>query len=235
MYIIYKILEISAFLLAFSGFLVYSIQAILFAYSAICEMLCLPVTVTLDQKIVLSKGRIFVLRRNYLRNLRCIFGKFAVAFLAFFWWLGLLIGILICRCVDYSYFSLMRMALCSPVSIISTLTVVFLPLVFTFIFIYTKTDFLVVPLVLFKGLTYGFSLCCISVLFGNAAWLAGMLTQFSGTLSMFLLIGIWLLHFDHRLELNAVKCTLVTLIFLFISIADRWIISVFWTALLEQL
>lgn len=112
--------------------------------------------------------------------------------LAFSWVLGSVFGAITSFYASDSLLSLMRMTAVSPVSIVSLLSAILLPLLFSAFAVYISNVWLLIPAAFFKAFLYHFF--CFGILrsFGSAGWLIRLLLIFSDTLTLPVLWMYWL-------------------------------------------
>lgn len=121
-----------------------------------------------------------------------LFRKDSVAFLAFPWITGLIAGAITSIFAGDSFLPLMRGALYSPVSIVSLLSAMLLPLLFSAFAVYISCQWLLIPVVVAKGFLYAFFCAGILFSFGSAGWLLRLLLIFSDTLMLPVFWMFWL-------------------------------------------
>lgn len=118
--------------------------------------------------------------------------KYSLLFLAFVWLMGLIFGIYYSSFGGSSYFSLMRSAACSPVSIVGLLSVALLPFLFSAFAVYTRSNFLLWMLCFIKGCLFAFVSMGVFAAYGNAGWLVRLLMMFSDLLCLVFLWLCWI-------------------------------------------
>lgn len=120
-------------------------------------------------------------------------------FLCLFWIAGLPIGYLFVGQLSETYYSLMRMAVKTPVSIVGLMTVIFLPLLLSVVALAFSKPLLFVPLAFLKSFLYSFTVSAVMFVFNDAGWLVAGLLLFSESLMNVLLLWFWFrnLHRNH--------------------------------------
>ena len=116
--------------------------------------------------------------------------SFAVL-LAFAWFAGLLVGAIVALSADPSFFSLMRLMPCRPVSIIGLMLPVFLPFLFTAIAVYLSYDQLLIPAAFFKALLLSMLAVGVWITYGHGGWIIAALLFFSDFLSSGFFLWLW--------------------------------------------
>lgn len=102
-----------------------------------------------------------------------------MVFLALFWCVGLLIGVRVGTQAGDTLFSLMRTAAGSRVSIVGLLVVTVLPFLFSAAAVFFSKPWLMLPVLFFKGLSFGACAYGVCGAFGDAGWLIRLLLLFS--------------------------------------------------------
>lgn len=120
--------------------------------------------------------------------------KFRKIILAVSWNLGFLLGLLIAVNGNPAFFSLMRTAASSRMSIVGLLTVTILPFLLSVIVIVCSRPFLVPVICFIHAFTFGYCACGVAVAFGSAGWLVRWLMLFSAGCTSPLLYWFWLRH-----------------------------------------
>ena len=113
-------------------------------------------------------------------------------FLAFSWIVGLYCGIELSCFAGNSFFSLMRGASSSSVSIVNLLLITLLPFLISGLIMYIRSTILMHLLCYIKGLTFGFVSAGFFSAWGSAGWLIRYFLMFSDFLSLVPLWWSWI-------------------------------------------
>lgn len=112
--------------------------------------------------------------------------------LACVWVLGLVSGSIFSFSTSGSLVSLMRRAISCPVSIISLLSALALPLLFSAFAVYISQPKLLSPIAFSKAFLFSYLSFGLLAAFGSAGWLIHFLFMFGDILSLPLLWSFWL-------------------------------------------
>ncbi len=147
-------------------------------------------------------------------------------FLAFGWFFGLVLGVSLSQYACDISASLMRMALHSPVSIVSLACVTLFPLFISALAVFISQHWLLPLIVATKGFSFSFVLSATMQAYGSASWLAYPLIAFSQVCSVPLLWVFWLRYCARE---RAISRTTLAYFVVAICIActDAWVISPF--------
>lgn len=110
--------------------------------------------------------------------------------LAIVWISGLVTGVLVFLQADVSFLLMRRFF--APVSIVSLLIAVLLPVCFSFTAACLRLWFLFFPSCFWKALCFSFSGCCVYAAFDHAGWLISWLILFSDAATLPFLYLFWL-------------------------------------------
>lgn len=106
--------------------------------------------------------------------------------------LGLLSGGCIFTLTSDSFSSLMRGAAFGSMSIISLLSVLLLPFLFSAFAVYVRQSWLLMPISFLKAFFFSFLYVGLSCTFGGAGWLVRTMLMFSDILTLPVLWWFWL-------------------------------------------
>ncbi len=141
-----------------------------------------------------TKEGLFNMARFLYRNLSEILRKWGNAILAFSWLLGLAAGCGLYADVEDSFLSLMPGTINSPLSIVSLLISVFLPLLFAAFAVYISRPEWLVCLCFLKACAVSFVFSGLSAAFGSGAWLVRFLVLFHDLFASVLLLIFSMRH-----------------------------------------
>lgn len=117
--------------------------------------------------------------------------KLSTIILAFCWFAGLLTGCFFANHAGDIHFSMMRRAVCCPVSI-AGLVVVLLPFLFSAFAVYLSKTWLFLPFCFLKAFQFAYLAGLVSASFGDAGWLIRLLLFFTDGCEIVLLLWVWL-------------------------------------------
>ena len=121
-----------------------------------------------------------------------LFRKVSVLILAFSLFAGLASGYQLHVDSEIPITSLMRVSCIQNVSIVSQVSVLLLPFLFSVFFSSTRAAWMVLPVSFLKGLCFGFSQATICSSFAGAGWLIYFFLMFSNIISLPVLIFFWI-------------------------------------------
>ena len=121
-----------------------------------------------------------------------LFRKGYIPILAFSLFAGLLFGFRLFENADSSFTSLMRISLIQNVSIVSQLSVLLLPFLFSAFACCACTAWTVLPISFIKGLCFGFSQAAIFSSFSSASWMVYLFLMFSNIMTLPILVFFWI-------------------------------------------
>ena len=158
--------------------------------------------------------------------------KFAPFLLASFSICGCVLGVAVASSADPYLISMMRQAVCAPVSIVDLLFVILFPFVITAVISYISKPILLLPVCFLKTLGYSFMIYAICKEFSGAGWLVAGLLLHSDTVCMITLYFFCLCYltgFNQNGKRDIVVATIITSA---ISLLDVCLVSPFLTALI---
>ena len=158
--------------------------------------------------------------------------KSIAAYLAFAWFAGLLVGSGLALLPGANSTSMMRMTLCSPVSISGLLAIMYLPLLFTAFAVYISQIWFLIPICFFKAFFFSYVAAQFSLLLPSGAWFLRFLVLFSDCLAIPVLYMIWIRACNQTGREVFRSCALAGSMFSLIGIIDYCIISSFLIRLL---
>ena len=142
--------------------------------------------------------------------------RFPVVILALCWVCGLLSGTYFAFCADSSFFSLMRLTLSEPVSIVNLLVTQLLPVFFSVVAVLIHRRQLFYPIAFAEAFLLSFIGIGVMIGFGRAGWLPTLLLMFSGSLISCVVLWFWISYLEHpvsgvyrRLTLTAASVVLI--------------------------
>lgn len=109
------------------------------------------------------------------RNFPHLFRKWNSVLLALYWCAGLIFGGIGFRCTGNSFLSLMRMVPGGPVSIVSLLTSLLLPFLFSAFAVSCSMPRLLYGVCFFRAFLFSFVSCGTAAAFGSAGWLVWLI------------------------------------------------------------
>lgn len=154
-------------------------------------------------------------------------------FLAFCYLAGLVAGVILAAQADSSFSSWMRTAVFQRVSIVSLLSVLFLPFLISAFAVFYGWSFLLYPICFLKSLSFGYCCAGISILFGAAGWLGCWLLLFSQLLAMPILLFYWMRHIDGLQKPLLSEAALLASILYLVGSLDHCLISPFLVKVIE--
>lgn len=145
------------------------------------------------------------------------------------WTLGLISGALAGSFRATDYFSLMRRALCAPVSVVSLFICVILPFAVTIVAGFWGKPWFIYVLSATKAFafTYTGSICLIS--FGVSGWLVRVLLLFTQIATVPALWYVWLSFCRRKKELTYFSFSLLLLYLALIVLLDYYLIAPYLT------
>lgn len=120
--------------------------------------------------------------------------KAGIILLAFFWTLGLFLGIYSSFPMEDSFFRLMRAAAGCRVSIVGLFAVLILPFLFSAFAVYFSQPWLLLLICFLKAYCFGFCCFLTQISFGSAGWLLRLLLLFSDCCILPVLCWFWIRH-----------------------------------------
>ena len=161
------------------------------------------------------------------KRLSDILRRKSIVFLAIWWFAGLILGALAAYHLSYSFFSLMRAAAQSRVSIVSLMTVTLLPLFASALAVFLDRPVWIFGISFVKAFLY--SLCIAGTIgaFGSAAWLVAFLFLFSDNLTIPVLFLFCLRHIEGRKRSFWADCLICSGVCVLVGIIDSCLISPF--------
>jgi len=120
--------------------------------------------------------------------------NWSVLFLAFSWCVGLSFGVYYAAAADVSLFSLMRRTFLEPVSIVSSISIMLLPFLFTIVAVYLRDLRLFLFPCAVKGFLFSFTSQCFAMSFGYSSGMIRLLYFFAEHVSVVTLIWFWIRH-----------------------------------------
>lgn len=165
------------------------------------------------------------------KRLSNILRRKSVVLLAIWWFAGSMLGALTAHRLSYPFFSLMRLAAQSHVSIVSFMTVNLLPLFSSAFAVYLDRPIWIFGISFTKAFLY--ALCTVGIIgaFGSAAWLVVFLFLFSDNLTTPVLFFFWFRHIEGRRRTFWADCAGCFGVCLVVSLIDSCLISPFWANL----
>ena len=118
--------------------------------------------------------------------------KGASVFLAFFWFFGLVAGVLTALSASDLLSASMRTAVFSRVSILGLASAVFLPFLFSAFAVYIQCPFLLLPIAFAKAFLFSYLGLGVIEAFGSAGWLIRVLLMFSDIVLLPVLFWFWI-------------------------------------------
>ena len=150
---------------------------------------------------------------------------YSAIFLAFFWCVGLCVGVSLAFCSPDSISSLLHLAVLQKLSIVNIIAILLLPHFVTFLFLILSAPYGVLLIAFLKAAGLSYLLIGVLTAFGSAGWLISMLLLFSDLLSAVFLIRIWFAVLQKRARCFDFLFSGVFLIL--IGIIDCYIVSPF--------
>ena len=163
-------------------------------------------------------------------SLRC--KKFA-CLLAFFWSLGVVLGMVLAAGFHSSVLPLMRMVITDQVSIIGLAAVPFLPFVISVVAMRLTMPWIFYIVTVVKGICYGFTAYSLVISYSDSAWLISCLVAFSAHSGQIPLILFWIRYMNDstkRWKRDAIVCCAL---FTLIGFVDYFVISPFLSTLMR--
>ena len=122
--------------------------------------------------------------------------KWGIVSLAFCWIFGLIFGVRLNSDAGAVLDSMMPGALRCPLSIVSLLISVFLPLLFSAFAVYIHQPFLLALICFFKALVLSFVSCGFFSVYGNGGWILWLVVLFHDILGSALVLAFSLGHMN---------------------------------------
>ncbi len=167
----------------------------------------------------------FPLRRvfqpNHIREL----------FLGLLWTAGLPAGYLMAKQLSETTFSVMRMAVMTPVSIVGLITVIFLPLLLSVAALSFSKPLLFIPFAFLKSFLYSFTVSAVMFAFDDAGWLVARLLLFSESLMSVVLLWFWFRNLHRNYNTFSKDVMISTFIAAIVFVIDLCAVSPFLTSL----
>lgn len=114
--------------------------------------------------------------------------------LALFWCTGLSLGVYTASSADSASISLMRLAVCSPVSIVGLLSVYLLPFLLTALAVFLFKSWFFLPISFLKAFAFGWCARAVTLSFGDSSWLIQLLFLFSDSSLLTVMCWFWIRH-----------------------------------------
>lgn len=146
-------------------------------------------------------------------------------FLAFIWCLSFSIGIVFAYFNQNITVSLMCTAPLCRVSIFGLVITLLFPLLITAVAVHFSIPHLIFPIVIFKGISFGYCLFGSFLTFGSASWLVYSLLTFSETVMVVPLLWLWVVYLCGSTISLKRKFTLCVLAALMLGIVDYFMVS----------
>ncbi len=160
--------------------------------------------------------------------------KLTYVFLALFSAYGAAVGVMSAYYADDYFLSLMRVAPCKPVSIVSLLVVILLPFLITAAVSFIEKPYLLLPIAFFKSLSYSLVLVSTWVIYSFAGWLVSGFMLLTDTTVNVLLHWYWIRHINGFRKTARSDLFFAFLVTLVIGIIDLIVISPYLTALMNS-
>ena len=158
----------------------------------------------------------------FKENYKC---RYRVIFLAFFWLLGISLGISVANVASCQFSSLMCTLFCQRVSIVRMLIIHTFPLLLSAVLMHFSAYFLLLLFAFVKAFCYAFSSYSIYLYFGSAGWLLQPLLMFSGSSVAVVLLFYWFRMLPSRIITRDICiCCIITVCFVCI---DYFLVSPF--------
>lgn len=154
------------------------------------------------------------------------------ALLALAFCIGLILGIFSAGIAGETFFSMMRGAAYSTVSIPGLLSMILLPFLFTAFAVYFSHPWLLLLIGFGKAFSFGLCSCGVMWAFGSAGWLIRMLLIFSDGMILPVLMWLWLRHISGRKPSFSRDLAVCAAFALFIGGFDYCVVSPFLVTLL---
>ena len=155
--------------------------------------------------------------------------KYGTSILAFSWTLGLVFGI--CSVTVGSFSSAFRQAAGLSPSFFSTISVLLLPLVISFLALFAGWRWLLFPLAFLKALAFAYVGWSVVATFGSAGWLIRLLMMFSDCTTIPLLWWFWNKALTSEFDAMVPASIAAALTIFGIGIIDYGVISPFLVSL----
>ena len=167
---------------------------------------------------------------THLPSLRC---KDSMLFLAFAWIFGLVAGTVFSLSANGAFLAMMRSAVFSRASIVSLLSTLALPVLFSAFAVYISQPLLLIPAAFCKAFLFSSLSSGLLAAFGSAGWLICLLFMFSDILTLPLLWSFWLksLSCSRRSAIRSAVPVLITTVI--IGCAEYRFISPFLATILS--
>lgn len=140
------------------------------------------------------------------------------------WCCGMFLG---CSLYEPLPLSMMRSAVCTPVSIVGVFVCVFLPLLCTYFSFISERPIIILIVCMLKATAYGYSANLIHVCFSTAGWLVRLLFLFSDSCLMVLLLFLWIYHFSGNYKGAVYRLYLCGLLSTVVVASDVYVIHPF--------
>jgi len=129
---------------------------------------------------------------KHTSSISFLFRKSCILILAFSLFAGLVFGSRLYVDSEASVASLMRVSGIQNVSIVSHLSVLLLPFIFSAFISSTRAVWMILPVSFLKGLSFGFSQAAICSSFAGAGWLIYFFLMFSNIMTLPVLVFFWI-------------------------------------------
>lgn len=159
-----------------------------------------------------------------LPKFACRVSPFVLAVSVF---LGHFLGVCFSLCASSSFLSMMRMAVSSPVSIVSLLSAILLPFLISAVAVYLDRPVLLLPVAFVKAFCFSWVGLGVLSYFGSAGWLIWFLLMFSDCCSLPVLYWYWRRHIRENSSFDWSVSILVLSILVLIGAFDYCFISPF--------
>lgn len=168
-------------------------------------------------------------------NQRSIFScSFGAIILAFFWTVSLICGVCF-SAKDLSVVVLMRLLPYSQVSIVGLFLVLFFPLLITILCFYFEKPIVFIVLLVIKGFFLGYFLYGMNAAFGDSGWLLRLLTAFSDSFMVFVLLWFGVRQTGSRTVSFRKDVVIAVSATLIIGILDYFLVSPFLGLLMNRI
>lgn len=174
------------------------------------------------------------MRSPFLCEVSTFWRKFSRFFLACSIFAGFLFGIVTVSQVSSDLLSWMCTVPRHSVSIIGLLTVIGLPLILSFLTVYSGHDWLFIPICFFQAFSWSYCSCLAISAFGTAGWLVEIPLMFSSSLLMPIQFWFALRYISGEQSLRKSDCIFCLTAALVIGWIDYCLVSPYFAALLAQ-
>lgn len=154
-------------------------------------------------------------------------------YLALCWIAGLLMGSLLAIGAGNAFSSWMRTADLGCVSIVSFVTVLFLPFLFSAFAVMISRPQLLLLICFLKAFSFGFCASGITQCFQSAGWLVRGLLLFSDGCLLPVLLWFWVRHIDGTQRVTTSEMLACAALTFLVGSVDRCLVSPFLAMLIE--